>query len=492
MSDRILNLPPLSSVADPATRTVLQSIYQYLQVRDGQVRDGKNKFLTDADVGTSIYNFFTGGSTYTSVTYPPGASPGGTVQPVIDGIVREILNDPGLLELQQKIELMQTPTWLLGAMNSATSNQVSRISSIAAKAGENEAALGREEQARVTLERAAVEALKALIASFGRSTASITTLEQATATMSSATATLKTQLTTEIVNSYLSTEEGWDLQQTVDYLQAIRYYKVETDGRFAGGYSFSVTGTPQQVTSSFIIAADKFAVVGTGGNSVVPFAVYTNSWVDSQGIVHSPGTYIQNAKIAQATIDNLTVTTSLIAPSAVTETKIGAGAVTRTATATSSTAFTSTPQTLPASRCAETLSGWNTYVSTTSSWVAGDVVRISFSSANYSTGHTSSVFIAVTAGATKYAIVESVADYDLGALVDNSTVHTAVCQPGVIPICGGSFELDDSSTGHHNTYGVVEFIATSTFSGTVALYAADEGGGTVSPTRNLIVTVTKK
>jgi hypothetical protein len=49
----------------------------------------------------------------------------------------------------------------------------------------------------------------------------------------------------------------------------------------------------------------------------VPFVVKTSNWTDNQGVTHTPGVYIQNAKIAQASIDNLTVTTSLIAPGAI-------------------------------------------------------------------------------------------------------------------------------------------------------------------------------
>lgn len=47
-------LPPLSSIADPATRLALQAIYNELLLRRGDVGNGQQQFVTKAQLDTAI------------------------------------------------------------------------------------------------------------------------------------------------------------------------------------------------------------------------------------------------------------------------------------------------------------------------------------------------------------------------------------------------------------------------------------------------------
>ena len=48
------NIPPLTAIKDPAVKLVLQAIIDQLRVRNGEVGDGSNKFVTPTDVQKAI------------------------------------------------------------------------------------------------------------------------------------------------------------------------------------------------------------------------------------------------------------------------------------------------------------------------------------------------------------------------------------------------------------------------------------------------------
>lgn len=315
-------IPPLSAIADPNTRAVLQALINGWQVRNGQVGSGDNAFLTALDIPQVVNQYFTSSSNTSS-----GGGVTGPMAPVIDAIIREVVNSREWLALQEKIVRIDTPDWLRDAMRLAQTDIARQVTTLAARIGENEAGFGEERIARVTLERSVVEAFKQMVASYGESTASITDISSAVATYANAEANRVSQLYVENGTYNAGIQQQQQVNANINGVTSAMYTLRVQAGNVVTGMSFGAsTNSSGQTTSNIVFSADSFAV-GNAGTNVVPFTVKTSPWVDSQGVTHSAGVYMTNAKIAQATIDNLTVTTSLIAPSAVTTEKITDGAV---------------------------------------------------------------------------------------------------------------------------------------------------------------------
>ncbi len=315
-------IPPLSAIADPNTRAVLQALINGWQVRNGQSGSGDNAFLTALDIPQVVNQYFTSPS-----NTPSGGRVTGPIAPVIDAIIREVVNSREWLALQEKIVRIETPDWLRDAMRIAQTDIARQVTVIAARLGDNEAGFGEERIARVTLERSVVEAFKQLVASYDESTAAITDISSAIATYASAEANRVSKLYVENGTYSAGIQQQQQVNANINGVTSAMYTLRVQAGNVVTGMSFGAsTNSAGQATSNIVFSADSFAV-GNASTNVVPFTVKTAPWVDSQGVTHSAGVYMTSAKIAQATIDNLTVTTSLIAPNAVTAEKIPANTV---------------------------------------------------------------------------------------------------------------------------------------------------------------------
>lgn len=305
-------IPPLSAIADPNTRAVLQALINGWQVRNGQSGSGDNAFLTALDIPQVVNQYFTSSSNTSS-----GGGVTGPIAPVIDAIIREVVNSSEWLALQEKIVRIETPDWLRDAMRIAQTDIARKVTVLAARLGDNEAGFGEERIARVTLERSVVEAFKQMVASYGESTAAITDISSAIATYANAEANRVSQLYVENGTYSAGIQQQQQVNANINGVTSAMYTLRVQAGNVVTGMSFGAsTNSAGQATSNIVFSAASFAV-GNASTNVVPFTVKTAPWVDSQGVTHSAGVYITNAKIAQATIDNLTVTTSLIAPNAV-------------------------------------------------------------------------------------------------------------------------------------------------------------------------------
>ena len=51
----IPNFPPLTAIQDPAVRQALQAIIDHLRVRSGEAGDGRQKFITQAELAQALY-----------------------------------------------------------------------------------------------------------------------------------------------------------------------------------------------------------------------------------------------------------------------------------------------------------------------------------------------------------------------------------------------------------------------------------------------------
>lgn len=316
MSNVVPNLPPLSSIADPVVRSALQAIANWMAVRDGQLAGGKNKFLTEAEVGAAVTNYVFGGSS-TNVSYPQGANPG-SVAPVLDGLRRAVLNSAEFLALREQIKIIQTPAWMVQAMQQAQGPYAERIEVIAARLGDAQAAIGSEQVARVTMERAVVSNLKLMIAQFGESTAGITTMDEAIATYASAQA-YHAQQTYASVGDFTAAVEHTDtVLANINGVTSAMYTLRVSTGNVVSGMAFgSSTDSAGQTTSRVVFAANTFAIAGVGNNPVTPFVVDT---VNNRVLMTNVG-------ISGNLVVDGTITASKINTGAVTTDKIEAGAV---------------------------------------------------------------------------------------------------------------------------------------------------------------------
>lgn len=128
------------------------------------------------------------------------------------------------------------------------------------------------------------------------------------------------------VNARIATEST--TRATVDNGLLAQYtVKVDVNGRVAG-FGLASTSTGGTPTSSFVVIADKFAVVSpssTGETPKVPFVVGT---VDGQTVVSISSAMIQDAAISTAKINTAAITTAKIADAAISNAKITDAAIT--------------------------------------------------------------------------------------------------------------------------------------------------------------------
>ena len=115
---------------------------------------------------------------------------------------------------------------------------------------------------------------------------------------------------------------------SINGLQAKYTVKVDVNG-YVAGYGLAVDANTATPTSSFIILADKFAVVHPAqglGTPKVPFVV--SGGVVSMANVAIDGALINNASIGSAKIASAAITSALIQDAAITNAKIQNAAIT--------------------------------------------------------------------------------------------------------------------------------------------------------------------
>lgn len=335
------NIPPLSSVQDPNTRAVLQAMITGWRVRNGEVGDGDEKFLTVADLkGAANVSYGKGGELI--IGGANKGNPGGkSVAALINGLVADITESrlwKLLGERIQQIEWMQTPEWFQQRFGAAIkTEQLLREKQGSYLAGEIATAVARSERGLAMAKR---ELIAESNETFAKATA-VTTLQ--------AEFNNNKALTQQRLDS-LATADGVQsnaitaLQQSVGTTDAKAQQALtlatSTDGAVKGAWTVKfdingyVTGAGLGVeskggnpSSEFIVRADRF-VIGSPvdpnapDRADIPFIVTTVPKVIG-GVTYPPGTWIKTAFIADATIDNakikdLAVDTLKIAGNAVT------------------------------------------------------------------------------------------------------------------------------------------------------------------------------
>lgn len=293
-------IPPLSAVQDPAARAVLQALVNGWQVRNGQLGAGDKAFITAADVPTVINQYFT------SSTNVAGGSPGGggPIAPIIDRLITDIISSREWASLSERIQRIETPDWLRDALRIAQSDMARQVNALVARLNEATAGIGEERLARATLERAMAQYFRQVIASYGGNLASTTDLYTAIATTASAEASKIGQITADVGQSQLRAEQALEAVQTIDgYARASWTVKLDLNG-YVAGVTLGLEGQGGNVSSTFLVRADKFAVgspTAPGVQPVVPFIVRTIPFT-VDGVQYPAGVYMQNVYMQTATL----------------------------------------------------------------------------------------------------------------------------------------------------------------------------------------------
>lgn len=368
--------PSLASIADPATKKVLQTLIDGLNVRNGTVGDGSQKFITVADLaGATTAN--SPGSGGASNGLGAGSSGTGTklgaaidnlVQTLSDKITTSKLwnalgtriaqidakSSKAASDLATTLSTVQDGVTQLNtvAANSASTliavketagqaeagiialNQVTTSSSSAnarslaglqATLGANGAYFTEEQNVRATNDASLASAINTLWGSVGGSSALVQAGSSITVTNNGSVATTFTQLQAATSSAQATANSAYSLATTSNgTINGAWTVKFDINGYVAGiglGITQGLAGAP---SSSFIVRADDFAIgaVQAGATTPVaspqlPFIVQTTNWVDNTGTTQPPGVYmhqcsVTNANIGLAAIDTANIQTAAV------------------------------------------------------------------------------------------------------------------------------------------------------------------------------------
>ena len=253
-------LPNLSNIKDQATRQALQAIVDGLRVRNGEVGDGANKFLTTKDL-SAAFNDVSGavvsGGGRSSQLSTVGSSVSQAISAAIKSIADAVTSSFLYRKLEEGIARINTPEWFLGKFGSAIkTEQTLRQNSMEALATQTTTA----------------------ITNVGNNLALTQTQLTAMSDLAGATAASVTQLQTQVGNVSAVAQEAMSISSSLTgEVQGSWTVKFDVNG-YVVGAGLGLEGKGGQYSSNFIVRADRFAVVSPNGvGGVVPFAIDANT-----------------------------------------------------------------------------------------------------------------------------------------------------------------------------------------------------------------------
>ena len=273
-SPAVPSIPPLSSITDPNTRAVLQAIVDGQRIRNGDVGDGDEKFLTIADlkngVNGSVVN--AGGSGGAIGSASKGEK---SVGAIIQALSDKIMQSRVWKLLDEQITRIETPEWFQGKFGGAIRTEQ----------------IIREEQ-----NSAMAQQLTTAVTDINGNVALVQEDLKATSDLAGATASATTQLQTKVGQVDAAAQQAMSLAASVDgTVKGTWSVKFDLNG-YVAGVALGVdqkSGSPPK--SNFVVRADTFAVGSPGSQDTVPFFV-------TGGV-----TYIKTAMIQDASVDTLKI-----------------------------------------------------------------------------------------------------------------------------------------------------------------------------------------
>ncbi len=288
MSERapVPSIPPLSAISDPAARAVLQALVNGWQVRNGDVGDGDERFLTLRDLKDGLTQVTRGGKG--GGLQGGGDDLGGEVAKVLRGLADSISQSRLWKLLGERIERIEMPEWFRGRFGAEI-----RTEQI------------RQETASSALARQITTAVTNINGNIAIAREELS----AASDLAGATAAAVTTLQTTVNSTTVTAQQALTLAQTVNGEVAGTWsVKFDANG-YVTGVGLGLDGADGTYFSSFMVRADRF-VIGTPSAPNVPdympFIVQSTSTVVN-GVPVPPGVYIDAAFIKNATIDTLKI-----------------------------------------------------------------------------------------------------------------------------------------------------------------------------------------
>lgn len=242
----VQNLPPLSSISDPATRNYLQVLSNGWRVRNGETGDGKEKFLTIADleggISQTISSIAGGGG---SIVSRPVGGGSALVAEAMKRFTGSVMNSKIWKDLSSRIKRVEDPAWFAGKFG---------------------AEIHEENIIRQTESEAFAQKLTTSIARLGNGTALAQQALTAVSNLEGVVASSVTTLQADVGEALTSAQESLSLSQTVDgKVEGAWSVKFDIDG-YVVGAGLGVEGKGGSYSSTFLIKADRFAVATPAGD----------------------------------------------------------------------------------------------------------------------------------------------------------------------------------------------------------------------------------
>lgn len=305
-SPAIPNLPPLSSIKDDATRSYLQALTNAWLVRNGQVGDGDERFLTAGDFSSSLDpkpSRVRGGG-YVGGPLTPGSDNGSkdpnarlvdALEALRQKIEQDVINSVTFRKLGERLDFMERPEWFEGQGAGLKAEQI-RISNFTS-------ALAAQTTTAITQINSNLAIANERIASVSTQTGAMA--ESVTSLQASVYGSGTADDPGLVVKAQQALTVAADIEQN---LAANWSVKVDMSGTkpYVAGVALGVSkgADDERPWSDFIVRADRFAVGSpeTGADNVAPFIVTTYSERLADGTVVPPGIWVNGAVIKTASI----------------------------------------------------------------------------------------------------------------------------------------------------------------------------------------------
>ena len=251
---------------------------------------------------------------------------------LLDVLTDEITTSQLATALNTRIDLIDGASTITGSVNARIATQATTttnalalkadaatVTSLAVTVGTNTAAITSEATARATADTSLASDITALQTTVGTNTAAITS---ETTARTSADTSLASDITTLQTTTGGNTTSIQTNATSINGLEGQYTVKIDNNGAVAGFGLASTTTGSGDITSEFIVNADRFAIMRGGSDTtaaVVPFAVQsTQQTINGETVpvgVYMDTAFIKNGTISNAKIGSLTadkITASLL------------------------------------------------------------------------------------------------------------------------------------------------------------------------------------
>jgi hypothetical protein len=303
-SPAVPSIPPLSSISDPNIRAVLQAIVDGQRIRNGDIGDGDEKFLTIGDLAAGLNANGRDGTDGSKGSAGRSASAVRTEQAIgtiIKKLSDQIMQSRAWKTLDERIAKIDMPEWFVGKFGGA---------------------IRTEQAVRESQNAAAAQQVTTAVTNINGNIAIARQEISAASDRAGAAASAVANLQAEVGPVSAKATEALNLSVSVDgTVKGTKVIAFDVAGYIAGTCLTLDQESGKTPTSSFVVRADTFSVGAPGAQDVVPFFV-------KGGVVYMNTAMIAKASIGTAEIADAAITTAKISALAVDTLQIAGNAVT--------------------------------------------------------------------------------------------------------------------------------------------------------------------